>query len=465
MQPPLLNKSITSPLKLLMPTSDSSDSDSKAGLSMRSISMNTSDSSTPAEENTFIRNENSVNTSSHFEDDKEGLLPSSKRKKRYRHSSSLPSIILQKRLITLRSTLLATSLTLTLLVFWLLDSLKDPVFATLVDGNLEKHQPLAKMFSVAGTLFLVIMMEIISNESEKRKAMQLEQKRMTDDEIQSGGGHWNKMSLASSLEHQNDDDFEADEGQIPIAIFKVVGVSYIVVFGALSFILRNHHGFSDGEPTPAASLWHIMGYFQYISIESFGSIGVATFWSFANSTLSLNAAKSYYGFIIAMAQLGAIGGSTLATLPGVSIPNLFLLACCGIMLQIYVMDIYAKKFPIAMNEDDDILATHNVIDQDYEAEHKTHHYKGTNQNEPHQSTNTPNSMILPGIHLILKYNYLLLILGVSCLYEVSLTCLDYEMKLIGLDRFRSPPALMEDNSTIDTTMSEGKKFTQVLLGT
>jgi hypothetical protein len=134
------------------------------------------------------------------------------------------------------------------------------------------------------------------------------------------------------------------------------------------------------------------------------------------------------------------------------------------MLQIYVMDIYAKKFPIAMNEDDDILATHNVIDQDYEAEHKTHHYKGTNQNEPHQSTNTP-SMILPGIHLILKYNYLLLILGVSCLYEVSLTCLDYEMKLIGLDRFRSPPALMEDNSTIDTTMSEGKKFTQVLLGT
>lgn len=39
---------------------------------------------------------------------------------------------------------------------------------------------------------------------------------------------------------------------------------------------------------------------------------------------------------------------------------------------------------------------------------------------------------LSGIHLILRYNYLLLILGLSCLYEVVLTVIDYEMKLIGL---------------------------------
>ena len=46
--------------------------------------------------------------------------------------------------------------------------------------------------------------------------MELEQKRMTNDEVQSGGGHWNKMSLASSLEHQNDDDFEADEEDLSL---------------------------------------------------------------------------------------------------------------------------------------------------------------------------------------------------------------------------------------------------------
>ena len=48
---------------------------------------------------------------------------------------SLPSLIIQKKLIDLRSILLASSLSLTLLAFWLLDSLKDPVFATMVEGN------------------------------------------------------------------------------------------------------------------------------------------------------------------------------------------------------------------------------------------------------------------------------------------------------------------------------------------
>jgi AAA family ATP:ADP antiporter len=58
------------------------------------------------------------------------------------------------------------------------------------------------------------------------------------------------------------------------------------------------------------------------------------------------------------------------------------------------------------------------------------------------------------VFLILKHNYLLLILGVSCLYEISLTCLDYEMKLIGLDRFRAPPDFLEDSSIIDPRMNE-----------
>ena len=45
------------------------------------------------------------------------------------------------------------------------------------------------------------------------------------------------------------------------------------------------------------------------------------------------------------------------------------------------------------------------------------------------------SLLPSGVQLILGHHYLILILGVSCIYEVSMTCLDYEMKLIGLERF------------------------------
>ncbi len=123
------------------------------------------------------------------------------------------------------------------------------------------------------------------------------------------------------------------------------------------------------------------------------------------------------------------------------------------------MEVYGRRFPHAMDEDDDANIVDSVIDQDYEtavsANAKTRRQRQI-ASQVQQSSEEPLSskVFLSGVHLILKHNYLLLILGVSCLYEVSLTCLDYEMKLIGLDRFRAPPALLEDSSFIDSTMSE-----------
>ena len=396
-----------------------------------------------------------------------------------RKSSFLPSTIMQKRLITLRSSLLALSLTLTLLVFWLLDSLKDPTFAILVNGNLEKHQPLAKMASVGGTLFLVVMMEIVSNEREKqkRKKEEMDALRMSDDDVISGGGNWTKMDIGSGYQYSKNNNNARDDGgedmgedsgdRIPINIFKTVGLSYIVMFCSIAFILQYHHGFLGlEEGVQSNSAWFILGYFQYITIESFGSISVATFWSFANSTLTLKAAKMYYGFFIAMAQVGAIAGSTIATLPNISIPNLYFLACFGIGLQVLVMNIYGRRFPYSMDEDDDAAIVEDS-DDCYETEMNVSvSAKLAKMRKPMRNStvtsatatkNTNDAMplkfFMSGVYLILEHNYLLLILGVSCLYEVSLTCLDYEMKLIGLDRFRAPPDFLEDNSVIDTTMN------------
>jgi AAA family ATP:ADP antiporter len=62
---------------------------------------------------------------------------------------------------------------------------------------------------------------------------------------------------------------------------------------------------------------------------------------------------------------------------------------------------------------------------------------------------------LSGVFLILEHNYLLLILGVSCLHEVTLTCLDYEMKLIGLAKY-------DQGQSFTTFMGRYGQLTNVL---
>ena len=406
---------------------------------------------------------------------------------------SLPSFILQKKLINLRSILLATSLALILLVFWLLDSLKDPTFAIMVEGNLHKHQPLAKMASVGGTLIIVVLMEIVSHGKNQKR--QKRHNGLSKEEIESGGGVWTKMDVTSSLSSQQsvEQDDENDQ-KIPIGVFRIVGIAYIVAFGILSYLISLHpdvrsNGIPaiDGEDVDTIvatnagdlhtwknhSVWYILGYLQYVTIESYGSIAVATFWSFSNSTLTLKAAKTYYGFIIAMAQVGAIGGSTIATIQNVSIPKLFLVACFGILIQMAVMHVYGMYFPFAMNEEDDIVFFDEKEVKDYEDEFNKKLKKTRRRNNSDSNYNdnmkvvkdsddsfATSKIFLSGVFLIMKHNYLLLILGVSCLYEVSLTCLDYEMKLMGLDRFTAPPDVLggmnnEPYSDYTTTAATG----------
>jgi len=75
-----------------------------------------------------------------------------------------------------------------------------------------------------------------------------------------------------------------------------------------------------------------------------------------------------------------------------------------------------------------------------------------------------------GLHLVLRHNYLLCILGVSCLYEIALTCIDYEMKLLGLARFQNDAIgstfdgqpLPKEGINFKTFMGRYGQFTNVL---
>jgi AAA family ATP:ADP antiporter len=130
--------------------------------------------------------------------------------------------------------------------------------------------------------------------------------------------------------------------------------------------------------------------------------------------------------IIAIAQLGAIAGSTMVTMHIWSNITLIVLACLIILLHILVMSTYSRRFQ-------------PTSDTANEEEEEQDEAEGTSTQEP---------TLWSGVYLMLKYNYVLLILGVSCLYEVSLTCLNYQMTLLGWSQFQDD--------------DEGMSFTQFM---
>lgn len=380
---------------------------------------------TPPPENSSRDQENTqADEQIHFDEADDngtrGLL--SRRKKKV-------SFIMPSRRDWMRPYWLGLGLFLTLFAFWLLDSLKDPVFALLVDGNLDRHQPPAKLCSVASTLALVCFLEFISHTRKRQE------RRRRDEEVLDPGGLWTSMTMATDTTREVHADIPEDD-RVPISIFVYVGGAYICVFSLLAYLLRFHPSesvLSDDAPSSTTRSWHVLGYILYATIESFGSLAVATFWSYTNSTLSLEDAESFYGLIIAIAQLGAIGGSSMVTTHYWSTTTLMLVANLVIILHVLVMTTYAKRFPPTANIDEEECSP--VLIQE-----------------------TEQPVFWSGIYLILRYRYVMLILGVSCLYEVSLTCLDYQMKLLGWFKFEE-----ETSSSISFTQFIGH-YGQVVNG-
>lgn len=321
---------------------------------------------------------------------------------------------------------LGVGLFLVLFPFWLLDSLKDPILGALTDSNLERHQPPAKLFSVCTTLALVCFLEYFSH--EKKRQHQLEKIR-SEQEVLEAGGSWNRMPMASDPSSST----EVSDDAVPSSIFALIGLPYCLAFGIMAYLLQfNPNVALTDAPevtfgTNPQRLWATLGYFFFAAIESYGSLSVAAFWSYTNSTLSLEDAESFYGPIIAIAQLGAVCGSTMVTMQVWSNITLVVLACLIILLHILVMTAYNKRFP----------PTNKQIQEELNRD---------------ETTSNAEPTLWSGVYLILKHNYVLLIFGASSLYEISLTCLNYQMTLLGWRRF-------EETEHEDITVSLQKSET------
>ena len=312
--------------------------------------------------------------------------------------------------------------------------------------------------------------------------------------IRTSSSFWNRFRW-SERDTAEDDDDDDDDGsssasRIPTTVFHIVGSVYIHAFATVALALRQHPSFrlpddydslrnidNHGSSSSGVDLnventgWYYptMGYILFALIESYGSVSITIFWAFTNSHLTLEAAERHYGSTVALAQLGAIGGSTLVTILGrktgqdyhakegeeVDVfdltqggedvmvvgsdahvtPKLIFLACAFVGVGMAVMALYARLFSKPMRPSTSSAAVEgheeNIRSQVVDNDGKT--------NSPRIKDATINNNIFGdlfgGVHMIFSHEYLQLVLGVSVLYEIALTCMHYEMNLIGLDRF------------------------------
>lgn len=141
----------------------------------------------------------------------------------------------------------------------------------------------------------------------------------------------------------------------------------------------------------------LLGWLLYVGIESFGSLAVASFWSYVSSVTEMQQAKRCYPLLVAGAQLGAIVGS-LANLLGAQAlggSGLFALAGGSIFLVPLLINVFHK-----------------------------HH--GMSRQEVREEKKAPTG-VFEGLKLLVAQPYLLGILVVSTIYEVISAIFDYLM--------------------------------------
>lgn len=216
-------------------------------------------------------------------------------------------------------------------------------------------------------------------------------------------------------------------------LFYLFGTFYLVLFTLIALLLMHP---TIGLKNQQASPTRILGWISYCAIESFGSVMVSLFWSFANSNFSLKEAKASYGVMVAAAQVGSILGPSLvnwfAEIYGPA--QIYLLgASCMLWLQL-AMYTYVSAYGTA--ERNAVTAQKEVI----------------NDNDKKDGSKGPKkgkAGVLEGLSLFYKYNYVKGIFAISCLFMVEVTIVDYTMKVLARDFFANEHPCQRGDSCFD----------------
>lgn len=188
-------------------------------------------------------------------------------------------------------------------------------------------------------------------------------------------------------------------------LFYIICSFYGVLFALCASILfvKDVYGVEQLGRTALAT----MGWISYFAIESFGSLVVALFWSFTNSITDSESAKRGFPFIVAMAQIAAIAGSSALFFSG-SIGSLWpilLLAAFLVVAVIPLVSYFVTHIPHH-------LLVGNVAAAATEKK-KEGFFEG----------------FISGLTLLFSRSYLLAVLVISTFYEVVAQIVEYQMQV------------------------------------
>lgn len=189
-------------------------------------------------------------------------------------------------------------------------------------------------------------------------------------------------------------------------LFYIFGSFYLLLFASIAYLLGHP---TIGLDNQMSNPNRLLGWVSYCGIESFGSVMVALFWSYANSSFNLKQAKRSYGVMVATAQLGSILGPSFVKTFGQKwgIPSCYMAgASCMLILQ-FTMWVYVTMFG-ASPEEAASTATNKGATVD-------------GGGESSATKKKPKAGILEGIHLFVSHNYVKGIFAISCLYEIEVT--------------------------------------------
>ncbi|MCK4264741.1 hypothetical protein KAW80_00065 [Candidatus Babeliales bacterium] len=245
--------------------------------------------------------------------------------------------------------LLALTFFFTIGAYWLLRPLKDGIFFNTVGKDL---QPNAKWFSLVIVLFLVFV--------------------------------YNKMI----------DLFEKHK------LFYILGIFYSALFFLITYFLAHP---TIGLANKAIGSHRWIGWLVYFSIESFGSLMIALFWSFVASITDANSAKRGFPIVIAGGQVGGILGPTLAmNAKLIGVTKLFFLASIYPLLMVLMIMLFMYIIP-----KEALMGS----EADQEAAKK------------------PKTSFMEGLKLLVTRSYLFGIFAIVSLFEILSTIVDYQLKV------------------------------------
>jgi len=222
------------------------------------------------------------------------------------------------------------------------------------------------------------------------------------------------LGVVSVYNHLLDSDLAKHQ------LFYIFGTFYFFLFTVIALMLMNPN---IGLANKYQDESRILGWVSYCAIESFGSVMVSLFWSFANSNITLETAKSSYGVMVAFAQLGSIIGPAIVTryAEDWGIAQCYLLGAMNMLLLQGTMSFYVRTY--GTNESRELAAKEEALKG------------GPDQAAAPPKKKKERAGILEGLVLFWKYNYVKGIFAISCLFMVEVTIVDFTLKVLAKEYF------------------------------